>query len=253
MASSPIPAERRLGTVLSGTEAKEIADHLGDGDTLTMALRVIPASRRPEIRSLLEGIDERSGDGRQSLIAILRAIEGAKSAPTTTEPLWTMPGHLARNGRLTSSVTRLVAGARHAITCSTFNFQRSSSLWAALREAAQRPEVTMRVYVDTAAADQQQWRASPTTAEVAAHLAPATVLRTKEFDGRGVRNHAKLLAIDHRFLLVTSANYSWSAEYANIELGVLIDNQNLTEMIERELRQAEDFLFEPIPARPVAD
>ena len=33
---------------------------------------------------------------------VLRAIEGARSAPTTVDPLWTMPGHLAQHGRLTT-------------------------------------------------------------------------------------------------------------------------------------------------------
>jgi len=63
------------------------------------------------------------------------------------------------------------------------------------------------------------------------------------------RNHAKFLAIDQRFLLVTSANFSWSAEYGNVELGVLIDNQNLTESVERAMRDLEDRLFERIPRR----
>ena len=80
----------------------------------------------------------------------------------------------------------------------------------------------MRVYVDTGAADHG---AAPTTDEVAAHLPRVSCGRS--FDGASVRNHAKFLAIDHRFLLVTSANFSWSAENGNLELGVLIDNRNL--------------------------
>ena len=106
------------------------------------------------------------------VIAVLRAIEGARSAPTTVEPLWTMPGHLAQHGRLTQSVTYLVDSARHSVVCSTFNFQRSSGLWEALQQTAQRPEITMRVYLDTNAADKSQKPWSPTTTEVA--TAPAS-------------------------------------------------------------------------------
>ena len=62
----------------------------------------------------------------------------------------------------------------------------------------------------------------------------------------GLRNHAKFLAVDHRFLLVTSANFSWSAEQGNIEFGVLIDNPNMTEAVERELREAENALYEQV-------
>ena len=75
------------------------------------------------------------------------------------------------------------------------------------------------------------------------------VLRTRPFDGHPVRNHAKFLAIDHRFLLVTSANFSWSAEYDNVEFGVLIDNRNLAESVEREMRDVED---DPLRTRPAA-
>ena len=180
---------------------------------------------------------------------MLRAIEGARSALTTIDPLWTMPGHLAQHGRLTHSVTYLVDSARHSVICSTFNFQRSSGLWQALRQAAQRPEISMKVYIDTRAADSERQRGwSPTTDEVAAHLKPAIVLRTKSFDGRQIRNHSKFICVDHRFLLVTSANFSWSAENGNLEFGVLIDNRNLAESVERELRDAEDLLFERVPA-----
>ena len=248
MASSDTSAEaaraRQLGLFLTGTEAREIASHLADGDTLTAALRVVSPGRRAEVRTLLESLGA-SGD-RGVVAAVLRAIEGARSAPTTVDPLWTMPGHLAQHGRLTHSVTYLVDSARHSVICSTFNFQRSSGLWKALRQAAQRPEITMRIYLDTNAADQRQKAWSPTTAEVAAHLCPAVVLRTKQFDGRPTRNHSKFICVDHRFLLVTSANFSWSAENGNLELGVLIDNANLAEAVEHEMRQVEDLVFERV-------
>ena len=105
----------------------------------------------------------------------------------------------------------------------------------------------MRVYLDTNAADEatQALRRRPPH-EVAAHLRPATVLRTRQFDGRPTRNHSKFISIDHRFLLVTSANFSWSAENGNLELGVLIDNANLAEAVEHEMREVEDDLFERV-------
>ncbi len=240
MGSSDTPidpaAARELGQRLTGTEARLVADRLAGGDTLTSALRAVAAGNRAPVRSLL------AGGSAASRIAVLRAIEGARSTPTSATPLWTMPGHLARSGPLTASVPHLVDGARQSITCSTFNFQRSSGLWPALRRAAQRPELAVRVYLDAAAAG----RGAPTASEVAAHLRPGVVLRTTEFDGAGVRNHAKFLAIDHRFLLVTSANYSWSAEYGNVEFGVLVDDRNLTEAVERELREAENLLYERV-------
>jgi len=237
-------AAKRLGEFLTSTEARAIADRLADGDTLTTALKAVASGRRTTIRSLVEAV---GGPGSE-LISVLRAVEGARSAPTTLDPRWTMPGHLAQGGALTSSVPHLVDNARQSITCSTFNFQRSSALWTALRQAALRPELTVRVYLDSTAADEQPTSWSPTTNEVAAQLRPGTVLRTKDFDGVHVRNHAKFLAIDHRFLLVTSANFSWSAEQRNIEFGVFIDNPNLTEAVESELLRVEDVLYERVQA-----
>lgn len=181
-------------------------------------------------------------------VPVLRAIEGARSGTRGLDPLWTMPGHLARGGPLTSSVPRLVDGARSAVTCSTFNFQRSSGLWGALRRAAEKPQVGVRLYIDSRAANGMASPGSPTAAEIAAHLNPAVVLRTKPFDGAPIRNHAKFLAVDHRFLLVTSANFSWSAEHGNVEFGVLIDDENLTGAVEREMREAEPSLYAPVPA-----
>lgn len=45
---------------------------------------------------------------------------------------------------------------------------------------------------------------------------------------------------------MTSANYSWSAEHGNAELGVLVDDRNLIESVERELRNAEGLLYETV-------
>lgn len=230
-----------LGQLLTGTEAKEIADRLDDGDTLTAALRVVSAGRRAEIRDLLT--DDR---GSAVITAVLRAVEGARSILPTVDPVWTMPGHVAQSGPLTSSVAHLVDGARQSVTCSTFNFQRSSALWSALRRAARRPGIELRIYVDADAADQSRRPATPRTVEVAGHLHPGAVFRTRRFDREMVRNHAKFLAVDHRFLLVTSANFSWSAEHGNVEFGVVADNRNLTEAVEREMRRAEDSLYERV-------
>ena len=264
MPSSPAPAEghpaAELGRFLTGTEAGQVASRLEAGETLTMALLVISPGRRPRARELIEAIGSgiiglRAGDPHHAVMSVLRAIEGARSELTAISTIWTMPGHLAQSGPLTSSVPHLVEHARQSVTCSTFNFQRSSALWPTLAQAARQPGITVRVYLDANAAGRPSRassgrpvssRLTPTAEEVAAHLRPAVVLRSRPFDEAAVRNHAKFLVIDHRFLLVTSANFSWSAENRNIEFGVLHDNRNLAESVEREMRHAEDTLFETV-------
>lgn len=120
MGSSDAPidpaAAWELGQRLTGTEAGVLANRLADGDTLTSALKAVAPGNRATVRALL------AAGSPASRIAVLRAVEGARSAPTSATPLWTMPGHLARSGPLTASVPHLVDSARQAITCSTFNF-----------------------------------------------------------------------------------------------------------------------------------
>ncbi|MGV9611239.1 DISARM system phospholipase D-like protein DrmC [Nocardia xishanensis] len=244
MVSSKSPADpaRNLGELLTGTEAQDLADRLASRSTLTSALRAIVPSRRSIVGAMLEALEP------QAVVPVLRAIEGARSIRPTVDPLWTLPGQLARSGRLTSEVTRLVDGARQSITCSTFNFQRSSGFWTALQRAARRPGVSVRIYLDTRAADQTSQAGSPTTTEVAAHLRPAAVYRTTTYGGEYVRNHAKLLVIDHRFLLATSANFSRSAEHRNVEFGLFLDNPNLAETVEQQLFAVQEQLYELVVA-----
>jgi phosphatidylserine/phosphatidylglycerophosphate/cardiolipin synthase-like enzyme len=239
-------AARRLGQLLTGSEARDLADRLADGDTLSLALKAIAVSRRRPARRLIEACGT-----AEHRVTLLRALEGARSTINAIDPIWTMPGHLAQGGPLTSRVAHLVDNARFSVTCSTFNFQRSSSLWGALHRAAHRPGVTVRIYVDRQAADLKPQAWCPTTSQVANHMHPGAVLRTKDFDGTAARNHAKFVTIDHRFLLVTSANFSWSAEHGNVELGVLLDHPNLAEAVEDELHRVEDALYERVlPATP---
>ncbi len=234
----------QLGGLLTGSEAATLVARLADGDTLTQALQGVAAGRRPEVRAALEAAAVVPGN-IGVVLPVLRAIQGAATARTTAiSPVWTLPGHLADYGALTAYTKDLVLAARHTVTCSTFNFQKSSSLWEALREVAARGTVDVRVYLDTEAADGNPWPGSPTSQEVAEQLAGAQVFKTRELDGKPVRNHAKFVAVDHQFLIVTSANFSLSAEQRNIELGIRVDSRALTETVERQLQDVEGALYE---------
>lgn len=169
-------------------------------------------------------------------------------------------------GGLTTAVPHLVRAASQSVTVSTFNIQRSSALWEALREVSGRAGVSVRIYMDADAADRaprqgaRDWdshgRAShgrgphsrgPTSAQVAAEMPGAVVLRTRRGqDGRCVRNHAKFVAVDGRILIVTSANMSASAEERNVELGLRLDDTLLTRAVEERMRALEPLLYERV-------
>ncbi|KAB7790045.1 DISARM system phospholipase D-like protein DrmC [Bifidobacterium leontopitheci] len=240
-----------LGAYLTGTEAEEMANRLEAGETLSQVLGVTQASRRAPIRKLFKAAGYGAGDEqRQLTVASLRGIQGAHSNVAGISPVWTAPHLLASVGDLNSSRSRLVKDARVSIVCSTYNFQASSDLWKALTDMdAEHPEVTMRIYVDSSANDGKTTAGSKSLSpeEIARGLPRASVFRTKEYQqGRCYRNHAKFLAIDHELLLVTSANFSYSAENLNIELGLKAENRNLTEMVENEMRHLETHVYEQV-------
>ena len=120
-----------LGAALSGTQARSIAASLEAGETLTQALGVVEQSSRRRLRELMS----RAGLGvldQTRTIAVLRAIEGAHTHPTSITPMWTVPGgpgSLGVSGHLTGLTRDLVAGAYSSVTCSTYNIARSSALW----------------------------------------------------------------------------------------------------------------------------
>jgi len=231
---------RELGAFITGTEAKQLADRLDAGDTLTRALVVVGSGRRSSVSGLLANAGLGPND-RSATIGYLRGIEGAHSHPTTITPVWTAPDNLAQHGQLTATVEHFVRAAHESVVCSTFNFQRSSVQWTVLREVATRTEVEVRVYVD-GNATAGGFVNTPTCQEIAAELDGATVFRTKPADC--VRNHAKFIAVDHQYVIVTSANFSYSAEHRNVELGLLLENPLLTQSIERQMRLMERDVYQ---------
>lgn len=236
---------RDLAAYLTGVEAKQLADRLGVGDSATRALTVVGSMRRSRVGSLLRA----AGLGiasRETTIAVLRGIEGAHSQAATVSPVWTAPGNLAISGGLTASIEHFVASAQESVTCSTYNFQRSSVLWTSLTAAAARPRVAVRVYVDTAAADNSPSSRNPTTQQMADELCGAVVLRTKPFNGLVFKNHAKFIAVDHRYLIVTSANFSKTAELDNLELGLQIEDSTITKSVEAQMRVLEIVAYEAV-------
>jgi phosphatidylserine/phosphatidylglycerophosphate/cardiolipin synthase-like enzyme len=235
MATDPHEA---LGAYLTAYEASRLATLLHAGATTTQALKEIHASRRSEAKQLLAAAGI-STEQRKGSVAVLRAIAGARSVQTAITPVWTMPGPHATIGRLTSEAQRIIDDARMSITCSSYNFTPSSAMWRSLHAATTRPGIAVTVYLDATAG-------SP--AAVAAHLPKATVLRTLTVPGatKPLVSHAKFIVVDHTLTLLTSANFSWSAENANIELGLLIHDTVLAESIESLMRRKHGLLYEPI-------
>jgi phosphatidylserine/phosphatidylglycerophosphate/cardiolipin synthase-like enzyme len=224
-----------LGEYLTGSEAAALAAQLELGMPIFRALDAIGPPRRGEVRRLMAAAAAVTSDPAATLAA-LRAVGGAKSVLPTLTPVWTMPGNEATEGRLTSEFHRIVLAARMSVTCATYNFETTSRMWDSLRSACSQPGVVVTVYVD---------RSTANAAKISSQLPQATVYQSAENTaGKPVVSHAKFVIVDHRLILLTSANFSYSAENRNIELGILIDNPALAASIERTMTSRHGTLYE---------
>lgn len=232
MACEPFAA---LGGYLTVGEAEGLASLLEAGEHSVHALAWVSPARRGHAADLLK--EAGLGHEHSALsVAVLRAIAGAKSVHHELVPVWTMPGNEAKVGHLTSEFHRMVTGARVSVTCATYNFSPSSNMWKALRTTSEQPGVTVIVYVDANKGD---------PVGVKAQLPRATVYRSAQLpDGQPIVSHTKFIVVDHQIVLLTSANFSHSAENRNIEFGLSIRDNGLATSIETTMTSKHGSLYE---------
>ena len=231
MSSDPFA---ELGAFLTGGEAEALSARIRAGQPLAKALLAINPTRRKHVRQLLE----RTADSPpfNASCAALDCLTGAKRALRGITPVWTMPDNEATVGRLTSEFHRIVESARLSVVCASYNFEKTSAMWQALRSTSQRPGVGVVVYIDGDKAD---------GSAVKKQLPQATVYRSSHLpDGRPIISHAKFIIVDHELTLLTSANFSYSAENRNVELGLLVQDHALAESIETTMATKHGTLYE---------
>jgi phosphatidylserine/phosphatidylglycerophosphate/cardiolipin synthase-like enzyme len=224
-----------LGEYLTAGEAEGIAVLLDGGEHRIQAMQAVSAARRQRATELLTTAGLGHAD-REKSVAVLHAIAGAKSVHRQLVPVWTMPGNEAKIGHLTGEFHRLVDGARVSVTCASYNFTSKSNMWAVLKSASERPGVAVCVYVDAE-------KGEPSA--VKTQLPLATVYKSGQLsDGKTVVSHTKFIVIDHAIVLLTSANFSWSAENRNIEFGLLVQDGALAASIESTMSSKHGSLYE---------
>jgi len=223
-----------LGAYLTSTEADALAVLLAAGEHTAHALLAVAAGRREHAAELLAAAGLGHTEPALSA-AVLRAIAGAKTVHRQLIPVWTMPGNEAKIGHLTSEFHRLVSAARVSVTCATYNFAESSSMWTVLKNVSEQPGVTVCVYVDADKGD---------PCGVKAQLPRATVYRSGRLpDGSPIVSHTKFIIVDHEVVLLTSANFSFSAENRNVEFGLLIRDNDLATSIETTMTSKHGTLY----------
>lgn len=232
MASEPLA---ELGIFLTATEAERLALQFKTGTPVSVAVREIAISRREQVKELLAASGLGPSD-RERSVSVLCAIAGAKTVLRELTPVWTMPGNEANTGHLTGEFHRIVGAARQSVTAATYNFQDTSQMWTALKAGSEQPGVMVTVYVDAAVAD---------AATVKAQLPRATVYRSAVLpNGKQVVSHAKFIVVDHELLLITSANFSYSAENRNVEFGILVRDVALATSVEATMMSKHGSLYQ---------
>lgn len=232
MSSDPLS---ELGAYLTANEAAGLAVLLGAGEHTVQALSAVGAARRERAGELLKAAGIGHTDSALS-VAVLRGIAGAKSVHHELIPVWTMPGNEASIGHLTGQFHDVVAGARVSVTCATYNFSPTSNMWDALLTASEEPDVAVCVYVDGDKGD---------STGVKARLPRATVYRSGTLaDGQPIVSHTKFIIVDGEIVLLTSANFSYSAENTNVEFGLLIHDSGLAASIESTMASKRGSLYE---------
>ena len=228
---------KQLGEYLTATEAESLAVLIDAGEHTTHALASVSHARRDRVANLLNS----AGIGHTEpaiSVAVLRGIAGAKSAHRDLTPVWTMPGNEATTGHLTNQFHDVVAAARISVTCATYNFSSTSSMWDALQKASEEPEVVVCVYVDAGKGD---------PGGVKARLPRATVYRSTNLpNGQPIVSHTKFIVVDHEVVLLTSANFSYNAENRNIEFGLLIRDSGLAASIESTMASKRGSLYKDV-------
>ncbi|WP_245630564.1 DISARM system phospholipase D-like protein DrmC [Granulicoccus phenolivorans] len=225
---------------MTASEAEALAAQFAAGQHTVKALAVVNAARRGAAKQLLAGAGLSHGDGTHAA-GVLRAIAGAKSLNRDLTPVWTMPGNEATVGHLTGEFHRLVQAARQSVVCATYNFEESSQMWTVLKQASEQPGVVVTAYIDGDKADADK---------VKAQLPKVTVYQSAELpNGKRIVSHAKFIVIDHEVLLLTSANFSFSAENRNVEFGLLVRDSALAVSVESTMTSKHGSLYELVQRR----
>jgi phosphatidylserine/phosphatidylglycerophosphate/cardiolipin synthase-like enzyme len=201
----------RLGELLSADEASRVAAELRQRRLAHLAAKRAYPEHRAELKGLLEELVAGHGD----ILRAAAALDGIAAVPRVPRPdlVWTSPRVPGAEGRTTLAALDLINGAESTIYAATYSAGKSSPHLIALANATRRG-VAVTVVVDT------MKRADHAgIIRVALPNARMWTLAQPE-DGSWAIQHAKLIAVDDRVALVTSANFSVAAANRSLECGL---------------------------------
>jgi cardiolipin synthase len=209
----------RIADQLPAADVRQLARAASSGPPAVRQLRArTPA---PILRDACDQLLARLTGKDPHLAGLLagaaRAIERARQHQSI-DVVWTGPESGVTTGRLTAAtVTELIRQARTEILLVSYATRTEPAIHAALTDAASRGvEITL---LAENPADNPAYSAQGTPFPGL----PATRLRWPASKRpHGASLHAKIIVVDNRIALVTSANLTSRAMEANLECGILI-------------------------------
>ena len=221
----------RLGELLSADEAPRIAAELRQRRLAHLAAKRALPDHQAEVKNLIAEL--LAGHGDVSVVAA--ALDGIAAVPRVARPdlVWTSPRVAGAEGRTTLAALDLINGAEKTVYAAPYSAGRLSPHLVALADAGARG-VAVTVVVDTI-------QRADHAAIIRGALPGARLWTLPEpDDGSWAVQHAKLIAVDDRVALVTSANFSSAAATRSLECGL----QSIDPGIARGVREHLELLHQ---------
>jgi phosphatidylserine/phosphatidylglycerophosphate/cardiolipin synthase-like enzyme len=205
-------AAGELGALLTPDEARAIAAELRSSKLASRAAKRAFLVNRAVVKPLLRALVEEQGDAARASAV----LDGIAAVPRRAAPevVWTSPSVPGSEGLTTITAVNLINSAQEFVYASTYSAKAQAPQLVALGHVLDRG-VSVTVLVDV--------RERRSCAEdVCAALPGARLWTLAEPDGAPwAIQHSKVITVDDRASLVTSANFSYSAVNRSLECGLL--------------------------------
>lgn len=201
-----------LGALLTPDEARSIASELRTTRLAARAARRAYPINRLTVKPLLHALVSELGDADKAS-AVLDGIAAVPRRPMP-EVVWTSPSVPGSAGGTTLSAVNLINSTQEFVYASTYSAKASAPQVVALRHVLEKG-VLVTLIVDV-----RERRDSAEAMREALPTARLWTLADPE-GGHWAIQHSKVVTVDDRASLVTSANFSYSAVNRSLECGVL--------------------------------
>lgn len=221
----------RLGELLSADEAGRIAAELRQRRLAHLAAKRAYPEHQAEVRYLLKTLVSSHGDVAQTAAV----LDGIAAVPRVPHPdlVWTSPRVAGAEGRTTLAALDLINNAESTVYAATYSAGKSSPHLVALANASARG-VAVTVVVDTLQRSDH--------AEMIRDALPwARMWRLAQpEDNSWAIQHAKLISVDDRVALVSSANFSEAAVMRSLECGLQSSDPSIARGLREHLERLRE-------------